>query len=54
MVRKIDKTFESLFLKEGEVVLPKDKWNKLLEVLENYKEEIEKLKMRISVYEKEK
>ena len=54
MAKKIDKTFESLFLKKGEVVLPKDKWNKLLEVLENHKKEIEHLKMRISLYEKKK
>ena len=54
MARKIDKTFENLFLKEGEVVLPKDKWNKLLEVLENHKDEIENLKMRVNIYENKK
>jgi len=44
---KRDRTFESLFLKKGEVVLPKEKWNKLLEVLENHKEEIEIIKKRL-------
>jgi len=39
--------FDELFLKESDIILPKEKWNKLLDVLENHKDEIEIIKSRL-------
>lgn len=47
MPKKIDKTFEGLFLKKSDLVLPKEEWSKLIKVLENHKDEIEIIKKRL-------
>jgi len=45
--------FDELFLKKTDIIIPRDKWNKLLEIIENHKENIEILKMRIKFFEEE-
>ena len=40
---------DKLYLKKSDIVIPKEKWNKLLEVLENHRDKIEELKMSISL-----
>jgi hypothetical protein len=39
----------SLFLKKGEIILPKEKWNKLLEVLDNHKDMIDTINMKLNI-----
>ena len=50
MSKKKDR-FNELFLKENEIIIPKEKWNKLLEVLENHKDSLEEVKLRLKILE---